>query len=183
MDARDGLLAARRAITEGQRRLEQRLAEAELGLGEPVSPPPPLGPAVAPCAPEAVLGLAEPGRDSALPPSRWRAAFLTAWAALFVALGTGFASRWDVLVTTLAAVPEPTMAAAPPVAAVPFVTVGERAVARAQALADDGRAREALEVLRQVRPEEPAYPYAQRLHAELARHTAEPHPSVPDSHR
>ncbi len=91
-----------------------------------------------------------------------RHAFVAGWVIAFALLGGAVTSSWDRLLGVLARTPSPALALAPPSTG-PSPAAGERALAEARVLLDQGDAARALVVLERVRPEEPAYPLARRL--------------------
>ena len=187
-----GLAAARTAITESERRNDERLVEARRAAarGDTVA---------ARAALEAVI--AEGGdRDHAAAlldrlddregrieraappaaPSRpvprprpsavsWsRRAFAAASTVLLVALGAGVFSSWDRLLFGLTRPPAPRAHAVPDSA--PAARGGDRALAEARRHMETGNVAAALVALDRVGPQEPSYPFARQLRqqAELA---------------
>ncbi len=95
--------------------------------------------------------------------SAWsRRAVIGGWVVVFGLLATGVASSWDRLLDRLGRAPSPSSApSAPATAAAP--TPGERAVADARRLLDQGETAAALSILDRISPDEPAYPFAREL--------------------
>ena len=121
------------------------------GRPEPASPPA-----------EAVteLRLAVP-RSGAITWSR--KAFLAGCAVLFALLLGGVASSFEGLLARLERAPVPASFTLPPSTALPASSLGEQTVASARRLLDQGDAAGAVALLRQVKPAEPTYPFAQQL--------------------
>ena len=196
-EALRGLASARAAITESERRNDERLHEAQRALEKGDL-------TVARTALEAVI--AEGGdRDHAAtlldrldvrggrldrveaPPMEaaptpvarasavsWsRRAFAAVSTIVLVVLGAGVFSSWDRLLFGLTRPPSPRSDQAAVVNAPP--TGGERALAEARRLLDAGDAAAALAALDRVGPQDAAYPFARQLRqqAERALH-AEP---------
>lgn len=123
-------------------------------------------------------GVMEPARlpasipAAALPTAqaapRGRAVFTATCGLGFLVLAVGVTAAWERLVVQLARTPVPSSAAAPPVSILPAVSEGERAVAEARRLIEDGNPRGAVAVLDRVRPQEAAYPLARRLRDQAA---------------
>ena len=186
-----GLASARAAITESERRNDERLHEAQRALEKGDVE-------VARAALEAVI--AEGGdRDHAarlldrldarggrldrvqaplteVPPSpiarvsavSWsRRAFAAAATIVLVVLGAGVFSSWDRLLFGLTRPPSPRSDQAAAWPAPP--TGGERALAEARRLLDAGDAAAALVALDRVGPQEAAYPFARQLRQQAQR--------------
>jgi nitroreductase len=186
-----GLASARGAITEAERRSDERLDEARRALENGDL-------AAARAGLEAVIAdggdrdhaavlldrlderggrleRAQPSvAESAEPvlrpsPVSWsRRAFAAASTIVLVVLGAGVFSSWDRLLFGLTRPPSPrpnAVATWPPPA-----RGGDRALAEARRLMDAGNAAAALAALDRVRPQEAAYPFARQLRqqAELA---------------
>lgn len=190
-EALRGLASARAAITESERRSDERLDQARRALEKGDL-------AVARAALEAVIadggdrdhaaalldrldargGLidrapvtpTEAASGEVVRPSAvsWsRRAFAAASAIVLAVLGAGVFSSWDRLLFGLTRPPSPrsdTAAAwpAPPAG-------GERALAEARRLIDAGDAAAALAALDRVGPQEPAYPFARQLRQQAER--------------
>jgi hypothetical protein len=186
-----GLASARGAITESERRSDERLDQARRALENGDF-------AAARAGLEAVIadggdrdhaallldridvrggrldraeGPAEPPTAGPVPrpsPVSWsRRAFAAASTMILIVLGAGVFSSWDRLLYGLSRPPAPRRdAAAWPTAK----RGGDRALAEARRLMDAGNAAAALAALDRVGPEEPAYPFARQLRqqAELA---------------
>jgi hypothetical protein len=106
-------------------------------------------------------GVAEEAASAASP--AWsRRAVVGGWVLLFGLLATGVASSWDRLLDRLGRAPSPSSQPAPPTS-VAAPTPGERAVADARRLLDQGETAAALTVLDRISPDEPAYPFAREL--------------------
>jgi nitroreductase len=187
-----GLASARRAITESERRSDERLDEARRALENGDF-------AAARAGLEAVIAdggdrdhaavlldrlderggrleRAQPRPADSAPgsilrpsPVSWsRRAFAAASTIVLVALGAGVFSTWDRLLfgLTRPPAPRPSGVAAWPEAG----RGGDRALAEARRLMEKGDAAAAVAALDRVAPEEPAYPFARQLRqqAELA---------------
>ena len=100
---------------------------------------------------------------SAAAPAWSRRAVVGGWVLLFGLLATGVASSWDRLLDRLGRAPSPSSRPAPPATSVAAPTPGERAVADARRLLDQGENAAALTVLDRISPDEPAYPFAREL--------------------
>lgn len=97
-------------------------------------------------------------------PAPWsRGAFVAASALLFAALAAGVGASWERLLVRLARTPSPTSLLGAPETLVPVPTPGERAVAEARRLMQEGDWPAALAVLDGVPADEPAYPFARQL--------------------
>jgi hypothetical protein len=190
-EALRGLASARAAVTESERRSDERLDEARRALEKGDL-------AVARAALEAVIAAggdrdgaaalldrldARGGRldaaESPVPRSdvagvalpsavSWsRRAFAAATTIVLVVLGAGVFSSWDRLLFGLSRPPSPRSAAT---AAWPVPAAGgERALAEARRLMDAGQAAAALAALDRVGPQEPAYPFARQLRQQAER--------------
>ncbi|HUG54707.1 MAG TPA: hypothetical protein VMR21_13955 [Vicinamibacteria bacterium] len=190
-EALRGLASARAAVTESERRSDERLDEARRALEQGDR-------SGARSALEAVI--AEGGdRDRAAtlldrldaragwiepspaarptqeegPPSRpgtvsWsRRAFAAAWTAALVVVGAGVFSSWDRLLFVLTRPPAPRSRA---LAVLPAPsTAGERAIAEARRLLEAGHPGAALAALDRVGPQEPSYPFARQLRDQAER--------------
>jgi hypothetical protein len=190
-EALRGLASARAAITENERRSDERLDEARLALekGDLV---------VARAALEAVIAEggdrdraaalldrldARGGRLDRAPrsaaesavgpearpnPVSWsRRAFAATVTMVLVALGAGVFSSWDRLLFGLTRPPAPRSAGAE--VGGDAATGGERALAEARRLLDLGDAAAALAALDRVGPQEAAYPFARQLRQQAQR--------------
>jgi hypothetical protein len=101
---------------------------------------------------------------------RWlRRGYAAAWTVLFALGGLAVASAWEPLVAGLVRSPVPASPGAPPASFAPAATAGERAVAEARRLLDQGRPAEALAALVDVKAEEPVYPFSLQLRQEARR--------------
>jgi hypothetical protein len=192
-EALRGLAAANAAITEVERRSDERLGEARRALecGDH---------AAARAFLEAVIAeggdrheahalldrldqrggrleRAEPPSGAAeapsalAPPPRvsWsRRAFAAAWTVALLVLGAGLFSSWDRLLVGLTR-PPASHAHADDADWRPPVTRGDRALAQARRLMDSGNAAAALAVLDRVGADEPAYPFARQLRQQAER--------------
>src|SRR5207245_9968224 len=85
------------------------------------------------------------------------------WVVGFGLLAAGGSSSWDRLLDRLGRAPSPSSRAAAPPTSVAAPTPGERAVADARRLLDQGETAAALAVLDRISPDEPAYPFAREL--------------------
>jgi hypothetical protein len=92
-----------------------------------------------------------------------RQAFLAGCATLFALLLGGAASSFEGLLERLERPPVPGSFTLPPSTALPASSPGEQTVAHARRLLDQGDAAGAVTLLREVKPAEPAYPFAQQL--------------------
>ena len=186
-DARRGLDAARAAVVEAHRRLEERLAEADRAAlsGERTRAREILGELLAAGGGdrEKVAALLDrlderegrladrPARDRAVDVraadsahGRWsRRVFAAACASLFAFLGVGVSSTWDGFLARLASAPAPQETDVRAVAPTLAPAEGDRALAEARRRLDAGDARGALTALDGVAPEQPAYPLARQL--------------------
>jgi hypothetical protein len=107
-------------------------------------------------------GEAEQGASAASP--AWsRHAVIGGWVVVFGLLATGAASSWDRLLDRLGRAPSPSSQPAPPATSLVTPTAGERAVADARRLLEQGETGAALMVLDRIAPDEPAYPFAREL--------------------
>ena len=100
---------------------------------------------------------------SATSPAWSRRAVIGGWVLVFGLLATGVASSWDRLLDRLGRAPSPSSQPATPATSVAAPTSGERAVADARRLLDQGETAAALMVLDRISPDEPAYPFAREL--------------------
>ena len=100
---------------------------------------------------------------SAASPAWSRRAVVGGWVLVFGLLATGVASSWDRLLDRLGRAPSPSSQPAPPATSLASPTPGERAVADARRLLDQGETAAALTVLDRISPDEPAYPFAREL--------------------
>lgn len=117
-------------------------------------------PASAAAETEAELRVAVPRSGS----RAWsRQAFLAGCAVLFALLLAGVASSFEGLLERLQRAPVPASFTLPPSTVLPPSSVGEQTVATARRLLDQGDATGAVALLREVKPAEPAYPFAQQL--------------------
>ena len=185
-----GLASARAAVTESERRNDERLHEAQRALEKGDL-------TVARTALEAVIAAggdrdraaalldrldARGGRldhaglplAEALPSPLARAsavswsrrAFAAASAVVLAVLAAGVVSSWDRLLFGLTRPPSPRSDQA---AAWPAPPTGERALAEARRLLDAGEPAAALVALDRVGPQEPAYPFARQLRQQAQR--------------
>jgi hypothetical protein len=190
-EALRGLASANAAITESERRSDERLDQARQALERGDH-------GVARAALEAVIAEGGDRHQAAILldrldarggrldraeaaaaaiesapaslPSRvsWsRRALAAAWTAALLVLGAGLASSWDRLLVGLTRPPAPRSRVDG--AWVPPVTGGERALAQAHRLMDAGDPAAALAILDRVGAEEPAYPFAQQLRQQAQR--------------
>lgn len=112
--------------------------------------------------------------DSAVDPapvpasrSGWsRRLLVGVWAAVFALMAAGVGSSWERLVGSLVQPPSPSSRLAP-AGHLPAPTAGERAVAEARRLLEQGDAGGALRTLDRISPEEPAYPFARQLRGQV----------------
>lgn len=190
-EALRGLAAARAAVTESERRSDERLEQARQALerGDLAAARAALdvviaeggdrdravalldrlddragrlGRAEARASEDAVVGDVRPDRAS------WsRRAFAAGWTVVLVMLGATVFSSWDRLLFGLTRPPAPRSESAGAGSA--SSAGGERAVAEARRLLDAGDAPAALAVLDRVAPEEPAYPFARQLRQQVLR--------------
>ena len=100
---------------------------------------------------------------AAASPAWFRRAMIGGWVVVFGLLATGAASSWDRLLDRLTRAPSPSSRPAPPASSLAAPTHGERAVADARRLLDQGEAATALALLDRISPDEPAYPFAREL--------------------
>jgi hypothetical protein len=100
---------------------------------------------------------------SAASPAWSRRVVVGGWVLLFGLLATGVASSWDRLLDRLGRAPLPNSQPAPPTTSLASPSPGERAVADARRLLDQGETAAALTVLDRISPDEPAYPFAREL--------------------
>ena len=192
-EALRGLAAARSAVTESERRSDERLEQARRALEKGDL-------AAARSAVDLViaeggdrdraaalldrlddrtgrLGRAEarPREDALVRDARpdrasWsRRAFAAGWTVVLVMLGATVFSSWDRLLFGLTRPPAPRSESAAARSVSPVG--GERAVAEARRLMDAGNAPAALAALDRVAPEEPAYPFARQLRQQVLRAT------------
>jgi hypothetical protein len=190
-EALRGLASARAAITESQRRNDERLHDARRALEKGDL-------AVARTTLEAVIAeggdrdqaatlldrldarggrldrVAAPATDTAASPiagasavSWSRRAFAAASTIVLVVLGAGVFSSWDRLLVGLTRPPSPRTDNA--VAEPPPAAAGARALADARRLLEAGDAAAALAALDRVGPQEAAYPFARQLRQQAQR--------------
>lgn len=196
-EARRGLEQARILVTEGERRSEACLDEAELAVdeGRTEDARAHLDAALAGGRGGArALTLADrldgrsgrmasaSAQDSgriAVPAVRrgphWsRRAFVATCALVLGTVTVAVAASWDDLMGRLTRAPRPSHATAPPTLGPPASAAG-RAVSDAQRRLEEGDPAGALAALERVRPEDPLYPYAQqlRMQSETARRGAD----------
>jgi len=100
---------------------------------------------------------------SASSPAWSRRMVVGGWVVVFGLLATGAASSWDRLLDQLASAPSPSSQPAPPGTSLTAPTPGERAVADARRLLEQGETAAALTILDRISPDEPAYPFAREL--------------------
>ena len=193
-----GLAAARTAITESERRNDERLEEARRAAarGDAVSARAVLSAVIAEGGDrdhaaalldrlddrEGLIERAAPPAAASGPVPRlrpsavsWsRRAFAAGSTVLLVALGAGVFSSWDRLLFGLTRPPAPRPHAASNAA--PAAGGGDRALAEARRHLDAGNVAAALVALDRVGPQEPSYPFARQLRqqAELARRDDHP---------
>lgn len=190
-EALRGLAAARSAVTESERRSDERLEQARQALerGDLAAARSAvdlviaeggdrdravalldrlddrtgrLGRAEARTSEDALVRDARPDRAS------WsRRAFAAGWTVVLVMLGATVFSSWDRLLFGLTRPPAPRSESAAARSVSPVG--GERAVAEARRLMDAGNAPAALAALDRVAPEEPAYPFARQLRQQVLR--------------
>jgi len=187
-EARHGLEQARAATVEAERVLATRLQEAEsaLAAGDDESARALLeeiirnggdrdrardlldrldrrpGRLDAGRGPGASAGEADESASAAIP--AWsRRAVIGGWVVVFGLLATGVASSWDRLLDRLGRAPSPSSPPARPSTSLAAPTPGERAVADARRLLDQGETAAALSILDRISPDEPAYPFARQL--------------------
>ena len=110
-------------------------------------------------------GLVAPALPVAAGRPVWsRRALVAVWSLTFASLAAGVASSWDRIVGGLVEPPVPSpRPAAPPVTEIAAPTPGERVLARANRLLEQGDSAGAAAVLERVLPDDPAYPFALRL--------------------
>jgi len=92
-----------------------------------------------------------------------RRAVIGGWVVVFGMLATGVASSWERILDRLGRAPAPTSFSAPPATSLAAPTRGERAVADARRLLEQGETAAALSILDRISPDEPAYPFAREL--------------------
>lgn len=102
-------------------------------------------------------------RHAAASPAWSRRAMIGGWVVVFGLLAAGVASSWDRLLDRLTRAPSPSWQPAPPASSLAAPTPGERAVADARRLLDQGETATALALLDRIAPDEPAYPFAREL--------------------
>lgn len=111
-------------------------------------------------------GIGRPGAAAPLPAAWARRALALSCALGFALLAAGVDARWDGLLRALEGAPRPQSAATPAASGVAPLSQGERALADARRLMEQGDAAGALRALDEVRPEEPAYPFARQLRSQ-----------------
>jgi hypothetical protein len=100
--------------------------------------------------------------------SPWaRSALAAVWAVVILGAGAGLHATADQVVARLVSAPRP--AAYFPAVTAPAASEGERALAEARRLLEAGDAAAAARALDRVAPDEPAYPFAQRLRQQVSR--------------
>ncbi len=184
-DARRGLDEARTLVTEGERRSESHLDDAERALDagrlEEAREHLDAALAVGRGGPRALTlsdrldgrsgrlahGPAQDPDRAPLParhrgPHWSRRAFLATCVLVLGSVTIAVAAGWDELMVRLTRAPQPSQAAAPPTLGPPASEAG-RAVSDAQRRLEQGDPAGALAALERVRPEDPLYPYAQQL--------------------
>ena len=102
--------------------------------------------------------------ESGAAASPWsRRAVVAAWVVAFALIATGVASSWDRLLDQLGRAPSPSARPAPAPASLVALAPGERAVADARRLLEQGDTAAALAILDGISPDQPAYPFAREL--------------------
>jgi hypothetical protein len=201
-EALRGLAAARTAITESERRSDERLEEARRAAlrGDAVSARAALHAVIAEggdrdhaaalldrlddrggrieraASPPAVSGPDVRPRPSAV--SWSRRAFAAVATAVLVALGAGVFSSWDRLLFGLTRPPAPRPHAGADPATADRAS-GERALAEARRHMDSGNVAAALAALDRVGPQEPSYPFARQLRQQAELALRDDHPRDP----
>jgi hypothetical protein len=187
-EARRGLDLARSATAESRRDQEARLDEARgafeagewdrsrallerilTGGGEPESAHDLLdrldrreGRIAAPSDSERPVSVAPP--VAPLRPAWSRKVLVGAWSLAFASLAAGVAGSWDRIVGGLVEPPLPVSGPpAPPVTEIAAPTTGELTLAQAKRLLEQGDPVGAMVILDRVLPDDPAYPFAERL--------------------
>ena len=82
--------------------------------------------------------------------------------------------RWGVFMSELCRPPTPSPSAGAPVLALPLPSAGQRTLVEAHHKIDSGDAPAAQLLLQSIAPEDPAYPFAQRMKLELPGHGERP---------
>jgi len=104
------------------------------------------------------------GERASGPSRAWsRRVVIGGWVIVFGLLAAGGSSSWGPLLDRLARPPSPSSRVAAPATSLAAPTPGERAVADARRLLDQGETAAALAVLDRISPDQPAYPFAREL--------------------
>jgi hypothetical protein len=106
-------------------------------------------------------------RAHAAGPAWLRSALVGAWGLLFALIAGSLAASWDEILGRLARVPAPASPEAP-VAVLPPLSAGERALAEARWRREMGDPAGALRALESVTSDDPAWPLARRMRAQIA---------------
>ncbi len=82
--------------------------------------------------------------------------------------------RWNTLMSDLCRPPTPSLLTAAPVLALPVPSAGQRTLMEARRKIESGDAPAAQRLLQSIVPEDPAYPFAQRMQLDLPRRGEQP---------
>jgi hypothetical protein len=117
-------------------------------------------------APAVAFAPPEPGETHGGAPALSRHVFFASWAAAVMLLLGSAVVGWDNLVRRLVETPAAAGRPAPLATRLPAPSAGDRALAEARRLLDDGQPGRALAVLDAIPPEEAAYPFARQVRAQ-----------------
>lgn len=109
-------------------------------------------------------------------PAWLRRALLACWALVIFSMGAGVSGSWDRIVGGLLEPPVPASHETPRATEIAAPRPGERALKQASRLLEQGDAAGALEVLKGVPADDPAYPFSLRLRLEAQAALASPWP-------
>jgi hypothetical protein len=157
--ARSGLEAARRAVDEHDRALEERRAE----------PPPPDDRPVGWFARRGPEERGDAGSPAVAPrPGGSRVMLGAAAASVFVALGAVVSANWNGMMLRLTQAPVPRDGSVA-FSSMPAARAEDQTITAARRLLDSGQPARAVQLLDSVSPEQPAYPFARQLRIQAER--------------
>lgn len=118
---------------------------------------------------------ASPGRPAGPRKLVWARRVLLTSSAVAVAVALSVVHlRWSALMSELCRPPMPSAPVAAPVLASPLASTGQRTLVEAHRKIESGDATTAQRLLQTIAPEDPAYPFAQRMQLDLPRQGAQP---------